>query len=413
MDSEPPVHRAGEAINRQRGLKTLAFLFGGVGVISVMAGLFSWFQTETYPFYLGAGGGVALLISTYLFVLNILFSRLVGYHTAITPQNPRRDQKQAPPVSETCLLLPTLNEVPTLQSVITGFKQEGFTNILVIDGGSTDGTVDVAEDCGARVVQQQGSGKGQAVREAIEEHIESTYVVMCDADQTYEPKHARYLLAPVADGRADHVIANRFSVMEPGAMHPINKLGNWMINLLFRFLFRVDYGDILSGYRSFTRESFLGLDLTAEGFTIESNIAVELAKERVRTGIVPSRYAPRPADSKTNLRPATDGPRICAFLLKQAYETTPFASAVAAVSTALFLAGVGYIMMVAGAANSLSLFWLVWMLSSGAIALALIVNLFMTDTRFPPHRVDIPRVDHAPPVPVGGEPDEPDSVEKP
>jgi len=88
--------------------------------------------------------------------------------------------------ADVCILIPTLNEATTIGELIKDFKNEGFSNILVIDGNSRDGTAQIAEAEGARVVLQTGKGKGQAVIQALEV-IESPYVLMVDGDGTFIP----------------------------------------------------------------------------------------------------------------------------------------------------------------------------------------------------------------------------------
>ena len=134
--------------------------------------------------------------------------------------------------ADVCVLLPTLNEAETIGDVVDGFRAEGFENVLVVDGDSNDDTRSVAENHGARVMVQSGRGKGQAVREAIEA-IEAPYVLMADGDGTYRPSDAEAMLEPLFEGRADHVIGNRFADMEPGAMTRLNAAGNRLINRLF------------------------------------------------------------------------------------------------------------------------------------------------------------------------------------
>ncbi len=86
-----------------------------------------------------------------------------------------------------CIFIPALNEASSIGKVIDGFHDEGYNNILVVDGNSADNTVDIATSHGARVVTQSGRGKGQAIRQAFAEEISSDYVVMIDADLTYLP----------------------------------------------------------------------------------------------------------------------------------------------------------------------------------------------------------------------------------
>ncbi|TKX83605.1 glycosyltransferase, partial [Halorubrum sp. SS5] len=91
---------------------------------------------------------------------------------------------------DVCVLLPTMNEAETVARVVADFREAGFENLLVIDGGSTDETQSIAREAGARVVEQSGRGKGQAVREAVRDHVRAPYVLMADADATYDADDA-------------------------------------------------------------------------------------------------------------------------------------------------------------------------------------------------------------------------------
>jgi len=224
---------------------------------------------------------------------------------------------------DVCVLLPAYNEAETIESVVDGFREQGFGNILVVDGGSTDDTYALAEAAGARVVEQSGDGKGQAIREAVERYIEAPYVLMADADETYRATDADRMLDPLFDGRAEHVIGDRFADMKPGAMTRLNQVGNRIINGAFSLIHGHDYADILSGYRAFTRESFRRLSLSAEGFGIETEMAVECVKHGVKTVVVPITYLPRPDESETNLRPVRDGGLIIATLYRMAKTNNP------------------------------------------------------------------------------------------
>ncbi|MCO8266119.1 S-layer glycoprotein N-glycosyltransferase AglJ [Haloferax sp. AB510] len=246
--------------------------------------------------------------------------------------------------ADVCVLVPTYNEAETIAEVVASYRDEGFHNVLVIDGDSTDGTRELAEDAGAHVVVQRGSGKGQAVREAVEEHIEATYVLMLDGDGTYEAGDATKMLEPLTEGY-DHVIGDRFADMRPGAMTRLNKVGNHIINRAFAFIHGQDFRDILSGYRAFTRESFLDMTLTSDGFGIETEMAVECAKRGIETTVVPTTYYPRPNGSDTNLNPVRDGGIIFLELYRRAKTNNPlfYFGSVGLTSTATGVGLAGYV----------------------------------------------------------------------
>ncbi len=240
---------------------------------------------------------------------------------------------------DVCVLLPTMDEAATVGEVVSSFRDDGLDEVLVIDGGSEDGTREIAREAGARVVRQSGQGKGQAVREAVRDHVDAPYVLMADADATYETADAEAMLAPLRDGTAEHVIGDRFADMRSGAMTRLNRIGNRLINLTFRAVHGENYADILSGYRAFTRESFLRMNLTADGFGIETEMAVECVKNRISVRVVPITYRPRPDGSATNLHPIRDGGVIFLELYRKAKTNNPlfYFGSVGAFST---LAGV-------------------------------------------------------------------------
>jgi len=221
------------------------------------------------------------------------------------------------------VLVPTLDEAETIGDVVRDFRSAGFDDILVVDGGSTDDTQAVAENAGARVVEQTGEGKGQAVREAVAEHVDAEYVLMLDGDGTYLADDAEAMLEPLRAGEAEHVIGNRFADMRSGAMTTLNRLGNRLINGAFGVIHGESFDDILSGYRAFTRESFERMHLTADGFGIETEMAVECAKRGISTTVVPITYYPRPAGSNTNLHPVRDGGIIFLELYRRAKTNNP------------------------------------------------------------------------------------------
>lgn len=224
--------------------------------------------------------------------------------------------------ADVCILIPTLNEASTIGQLIKDFRQEGFSNILVIDGNSKDGTDQIAEAEGARVVIQIGKGKGQAMIQAFG-LIESSYVVMVDGDGTYLAREARSLLKPILEGKADHVIGNRLENYSPGAFTKLNLVGNRIINLFFDVAYGADLKDILSGYRAFTLESVRELELNKTGFEIETEISVECILKKQRVEEVPITYLPRNEKGATKLNPLKDGFRIGSTIYRLAKVYNP------------------------------------------------------------------------------------------
>jgi len=222
---------------------------------------------------------------------------------------------------EVCIFIPTLNEAPTIGSLVRSFKDLGYRNILVIDGNSSDKTAEIARAEGASaILQKRGKGKGNAIIEALES-IEQPYVLMLDGDGTYIPEDAKKMLEPLFEGY-DHVIGNRLDSFEPGALSRMNHFGNQVINYLFKVAHGTYLYDILSGYRAFTLESLKNLNLREGGFEIETEISAEIVRNDQKIKFVDIIYKKRPG-TKTKLRPLRDGGKIIAAVWRLAKISNP------------------------------------------------------------------------------------------
>ena len=221
---------------------------------------------------------------------------------------------------EVCILIPTLNESPTIGTIIREFKALGYNNILVIDGKSTDNTVKTSREAGATVRTQSGKGKGNAIIEAFEV-IEQPYILMLDGDGTYTAKDAEKMLTPLFLG-FDQVIGDRLINAEEGAFSRLNLLGNHMLNMLFKIAHSRDLHDILSGYRAFTRLAIQQMNLKEKGFEIETEISVEAVRNGQRIMVVPVKYSRRPGTA-TKLSPLHDGVKIVTTIYRLARVNNP------------------------------------------------------------------------------------------
>jgi dolichol-phosphate mannosyltransferase len=221
---------------------------------------------------------------------------------------------------EVCVLIPTLNEAPTIGTIVREFKDLGYTHILVIDAKSTDNTVRNAREAGAMVRTQSGKGKGNAIIEAFEV-IEQPYILMLDGDGTYSPRDAEKMLTPLFLG-FDQVIGDRLINAEEGAFSRLNLFGNHMLNILFKIAHSRDLHDILSGYRAFTKLAVNQMHLKERGFEIETEISVEAVRNGQRIMVVPIRYSSRPGTS-TKLSPFHDGIKIVSTIYRLARVNNP------------------------------------------------------------------------------------------
>ena len=205
------------------------------------------------------------------------------------------------------LLLPTLNEKDAIAKIAEEIPP-WFDKVLVVDGGSTDGTVEEAKKVGFDVMQQRyGKGKGYGVRTAMEEFLKSDYdiLVMVDADGTCVLEDTKKMIDLIERGEADVVIGTRIlsKKRQKGSMHPIVWFGNLLASLLISIPFLKLFSDIQSPYWAFNRKAVETLlpRLKASKFEIETEMFARSNKMRLKVKEVPVGYRKRIGHTKFSI----------------------------------------------------------------------------------------------------------------
>ncbi|MEM4577192.1 MAG: glycosyltransferase [Candidatus Nezhaarchaeales archaeon] len=212
------------------------------------------------------------------------------------------------------VVIPTFNEEEGIGSVIDELRAEGYRNILVVDGYSTDRTVEVARSKGVEVVYQSGFGKAGAVATAIG-LVSTPYVVFMDGDGTYDPKDIEALLRHA--GGYDEVIGLRSQRENIPLLH---RFGNRVISSVFSLMLGRRVRDPCSGMYLLRSDFARRLEISSSGFDVEVEIAAQAASFG-RIFEVPVRYRRRLGRGK--LRACRDGFRILASTVKMMWLYNP------------------------------------------------------------------------------------------
>jgi hypothetical protein len=221
---------------------------------------------------------------------------------------------------ELTILMPCLNEAETVavcvrkaRSFLTRTGIEG--EVLVADNGSTDGSLQLARDAGARVVEISKKGYGNALIGGIDAAT-GRYVIMADADDSYDFSQLDAFIDGLRAGNT-MVIGHRFrGGIQPGAMPLLHRyLGNPVLSFAGRLLFSSDVGDFHCGLRGVDRAATLKLGLRAPGMEFASEMIVKATLAGWRIAEVPTVLSPDGRSRAPHLRSWRDGWRHLRFLL--------------------------------------------------------------------------------------------------
>jgi hypothetical protein len=251
---------------------------------------------------------------------------MIDWSTSIRPQAARAATLDIASASlldrslELTILMPCLNEARTLPSCIA--KARDFVEatgvhgeVLVADNGSTDGSQALALSLGARVVDVPERGYGAALIAGIEA-ARGRFVVMGDADDSYDFEHLQPFVDALRSG-SQLVMGNRFAGgIRPGAMPPLHRyVGNPVLSFIGRAFFKVPVRDFHCGLRGFERDAMLDLGLHCKGMEFASEMVVKAALGGLCIAEVPTTLSADGRDRPPHLRSWRDGWRHLRFLL--------------------------------------------------------------------------------------------------
>jgi len=255
---------------------------------------------------------------------------------------------EAAPI-ELSIVMPCLNESETLATCIrhaqTFLAASGVVGeVIIADNGSTDGSQQIAEDEGARVVNVAEKGYGAALIGGIAA-ARGTYVAMGDADDSYDFEGLGPFVDELRNG-ADLVMGNRFrGGIEPGAMPKLHKyLGNPVLSLVGRLFFNAPVKDFHCGLRAFRRDSITALSLRTTGMEFASEMVVKASLTGLNIVEVPTTLRKDGRSRPPHLRSWRDGWRHLRFLMLYSPRWVFFypgllLTALGLLATAVLLAG--------------------------------------------------------------------------
>jgi glycosyltransferase involved in cell wall biosynthesis len=228
----------------------------------------------------------------------------------------RRSVEAVPPTGTVSVVIPALNEQHNIGWVLERMPP-AIDEIILVDGDSTDRTVEIARVVRPDivVVRQASRGKGAALRAGFQAAT-SDFIVMIDADGSMDPGEIYRYVTPLMNGY-DLVKGSRF--LDGGGstdLTAVRRFGSKAFVHITNALFLVRFTDLCYGFCSFRRDCLKVLALTARGFEIETEIAVHAAKAQLRIAEVPSMERER-RSGVSKLHAFRDGQRVLRTLMRE------------------------------------------------------------------------------------------------
>jgi glycosyltransferase involved in cell wall biosynthesis len=200
------------------------------------------------------------------------------------------------------VVIPAYNEEGSVGKVIKDIPQGLVREVVVVNNNSTDNTIAVAQNAGAKVLTDTRQGYGSACLAGLahirSKEIKPDIVVFIDADYSDHPEEMTLLIHPILDGKQDMVIGSRaLGQREKGSMMPQQVFGNWLATSLLKWFYGVSYTD-LGPFRAISWEALEALNMqdTNFGWTVEMQL--KAAKQKMRICEIPVSYRKRIGVSK-------------------------------------------------------------------------------------------------------------------
>ena len=220
------------------------------------------------------------------------------------------------------IVIPAFNEEKNIGDVLCRLKNIGCDNVLVVDGSSKDGTVQIAKQNGAKIVLQDGRGKGQAIRQVLSNgYLDSDALVLMDADGSMSAEEVPRFVEALRKG-ADVAKGSRF-IAGGGTsdMTSTRRIGNTLMTSAVNLLCGSKYTDLCYGFVAFNKKAIQSLAplLESNNFEIETEIFMKSKKLGLKVVEVPSFECNR-KNGISNLHTYRDGLKILKTIIRETIQ---------------------------------------------------------------------------------------------
>ncbi len=213
------------------------------------------------------------------------------------------------------VVIPTLNEAGNIREALDTIENKLAypKEIIIVDGNSTDGTLEIVKDSKCRLIIEPRRGYGLALRTGMK-HAKGDVVVMVDGDGTYEIEQINSLIEKMTETDAEMCMATR--MYDPNkAMGFMNFVGNKLITFCFNMLYKQNLSDSQSGFRAISLSAIEKVDFHETDMPFATEMLIKFAKKGFKMVEVPTSYRARKY-GKTKLKPFNAGIEILATMLK-------------------------------------------------------------------------------------------------
>jgi glycosyltransferase involved in cell wall biosynthesis len=211
------------------------------------------------------------------------------------------------------IIIPTVNEEKGIRLVLQKIPPHLNCEIIVVNGCSTDRTVKIAKNLGAKVITEKRKGYGRAYKTGLK-YAKGNIIATLDGDGSYNPKDIEALVKVLKDRGVDFVSGNRLRNLEKGSMNSLQKFGNWLISMISNILFNTKIYDSQSGMWVFYKNLLKKIKLKEDGMSFSSEIKLE-AYKKAKFLEYPISYKKRIGKKKEKM--LKQGYEILKFLLKK------------------------------------------------------------------------------------------------
>lgn len=215
------------------------------------------------------------------------------------------------------LLIPTLNEIDGMKEIMPRIKKEWVDQIIIVDGGSVDGTVEYAKEHGYFVLLQKAKGLVNAYREALEAAT-GDVVITFTPDGNSLPELIPSLIEKMRENYDMVIVSRHLNGAKSYDDDAITAFGNWMFTKMINILFGGRYSDTLVGFRAWKKDLFWRIRGDTELASFEPYSAIKCAKLKLKVTEIPG-DEPKRIGGIRKMRPFINGMQVLKIILKQLF----------------------------------------------------------------------------------------------